>query len=162
MTIPQKGAAAALLSYLWWGSMPLYWKTLLSVSSFEILGHRVVWSAVFTLALIILTGQGGKAVAFAAKNRQKTLWLFLGGYLITVFTLGICYPWAVVMTYRWQAKHTYLNGRRLRFTGTAPGLFGHWIKWFLLIIVTLGIYSFWVWPKLTKWIVEHQEYDPLG
>ena len=86
----------------------------------------------------------------------------LGGYLITVFTLGICYPWAVVMTYRWQAKHTYLNGRRLRFTGTAPALFGQWIKWFLLIIVTLGIYSFWVGPKLTKWIVEHQEFDPLG
>lgn len=93
MTIPQKGAAAALLSYLWWGSMPLYWKTLLSVSSFEILGHRVVWSAVFTLALIILTGQGGKAVAFAAKNRQKTLWLFLGGYLITL-NWGL-YIWAV-------------------------------------------------------------------
>lgn len=53
----------------------------------------MVWSAVFTLALIILTGQGGKTVAFAAKNRQKTLWLFLGGYLITL-NWGL-YIWAV-------------------------------------------------------------------
>lgn len=86
----------------------------------------------------------------------------LGGALITLVTLGICFPWAVVMTYRWQAKHTYLNGRRLRFTGTAPALFGTWVKWLLLMIVTLGIYSFWVYPALTRWVVEHQELDPIS
>lgn len=86
----------------------------------------------------------------------------IGGFFITVLTLGICYPWAVVMTYRWKTKHTFLNGRRLRFTGSAVGLFGHWIKWFLLCIITLGIYSFWVYPRLTKWIIEHQELDPAG
>jgi len=85
----------------------------------------------------------------------------IGGILITMFTLGICYPWAVVMTYRWRTKHTYINGQRLRFTGTAPRLFGMWIKWFLLCVITLGIYSFWVYPRLTKWIVEHQELDPV-
>ncbi len=93
MTIPQRGAAAAVISYLWWGSMPLYWKALLAISSFEILGHRVVWSALFTLALIIFTGRWKKAVAFAAQNKQKTLWLILGGCLIT-FNWGL-YIWAV-------------------------------------------------------------------
>ncbi|GEC77086.1 DUF898 family protein [Microbacterium maritypicum] len=89
-------------------------------------------------------------------------WLGIGiaGFLVTVLTLGICYPWAVVMTYRWKTKHTFINGQRLRFTGSAPGLFGHWIKWLLLCIVTVGIYSFWVYPRLQKWIVEHQEIDP--
>jgi len=89
-------------------------------------------------------------------------WLGVGiaGFLVTVFTLGICYPWAVVMTYRWKAKHTYINGRRLRFTGSSIGLFGMWIKWFLLCVITFGIYSFWVYPRLQKWIVEHQEIDP--
>jgi uncharacterized membrane protein YjgN (DUF898 family) len=86
----------------------------------------------------------------------------IGGFLVTVLTLGICYPWAVVMVYRWKTRHTFINGRRLRFTGSAPGLFGHWIKWFFLCIVTLGIYSFWVYPRLTRWIVEHQELDPVG
>jgi uncharacterized membrane protein YjgN (DUF898 family) len=86
----------------------------------------------------------------------------LGGFFITLITLGICYPWSVVMQYRWRTKHTFINGQRLRFTGTAPGLFGMWIKWLLLIVVTIGIYSFWVQPRLTKWIVEHQELDPVG
>ena len=63
------------------------------------------------------------------------------------------------MNYRWRAKHTYINGQRLRFTGSAPALFGHWIKWLFLIIVTVGIYAIWVIPRLTKWVVEHQEFD---
>jgi len=86
----------------------------------------------------------------------------IGGALITILTLGICYPWAVVMTYRWKTKHTYLDGRQLRFTGSAVGLFGQWVKWLLLTIVTIGIYSFWVYPRMQKWIVEHQEIDPFG
>ena len=35
-----------------------------------------------------------------------------------------------------------------------------WIKWLLLIIITLGIYSFWVIPRLTKWVVENTDFDP--
>jgi uncharacterized membrane protein YjgN (DUF898 family) len=77
--------------------------------------------------------------------------------LVTTVTLGICYPWAVVMQYRWKANHTTVNGAQMQFTGSAAGLFGHWIKWLLLSVVTLGIYSFWVVPRMTKWIVEHQQ-----
>ena len=79
--------------------------------------------------------------------------------LVTFLTLGICYPWACCMQYRWQASHTMINGVRLKFTGSAPALFGQWIKWLLLCIVTLGIYSLWVAPRLTQWIVEHQALD---
>jgi uncharacterized membrane protein YjgN (DUF898 family) len=82
----------------------------------------------------------------------------IAGILVTVCTFGLCYPWAVVMTHRWRAKHTYLEGRQLRFTGDAWSLFGHWLKWFLLMVVTLGIYGFWVYPRMTKWIVEHQDF----
>lgn len=82
----------------------------------------------------------------------------IGGFLVTVLSLGILYPWAIVMTYRWKTKHTYLGGRQLTFTGNAWSLFGQWITWFLLCIITLGIYSFWVYPRLTRWIVEHQAF----
>lgn len=80
--------------------------------------------------------------------------------LITVFTLGIMYPFALVLLERWKAKHTLIEGRRLVFTGTGMGLFGNWIKWLLLSIITLGIYLFWVRPRLTKWKVEHLAFDP--
>jgi uncharacterized membrane protein YjgN (DUF898 family) len=81
-------------------------------------------------------------------------WQILGG-LVTTLTLGICYPWAICMIYRWEAKHTVINGRRLKFTGTATQLFGNWIKWLLLTLITFGIYSFWLNIKLMQWKTKH-------
>ena len=81
-------------------------------------------------------------------------WRILGG-LITLFTLGICYPWAICMVYGWEINHTVVNGHRLKFTGSAVGLFGNWIKWLLLCIITCGIYSFWLQIALKKWKVSH-------
>ena len=87
---------------------------------------------------------------------------FLGtsilAFVITVLTLGIAYPYALVLKQRWVAKHTYIDGRQLHFTGSAMGLFGHWIKWILLCVITLGIYSFWVQPRVHKWVVEHTDF----
>jgi uncharacterized membrane protein YjgN (DUF898 family) len=80
------------------------------------------------------------------------------GAIIIICTLGICYPFAVVLIERWRAENTYLNGRQLRFIGTGWGIFGLWIKWLLLIIVTLGIYSFWVYPRLMQWKIEKTIY----
>lgn len=84
-------------------------------------------------------------------------WQILGS-LVTVLTLGICFPWAICMIYSWEAKHTVINGHRLRFTGTAMQLFGQWIIWLLLCLVTCGIYSFWLNIALKKWKVRHTEF----
>lgn len=81
-------------------------------------------------------------------------WKLLG-ILITVCTLGICYPWAVCMVYGWETKHTVVNGHRLAFDGNAVQLFGNWIKWFLLTIITCGIYGFWLGIALRKWKAKH-------
>lgn len=80
------------------------------------------------------------------------------GLLITVCTLGICYPFAVVLVERWRAKNTYLQGRQLAFVGTGWGIFGLWMKWLLLCIITVGIYSFWMYPRLVQWKVEKTVY----
>lgn len=81
------------------------------------------------------------------------------GALITFFTFGICYPWSFTMIYRWKIEHTVINGRRLKFHGTAAGLFGNWIKWFLLCLITLGIYSFWLFIALEKWKVKNTTFE---
>lgn len=80
--------------------------------------------------------------------------------LVSVCTLGICYPFGLVLMQRWQAKHSYIDGRRLIFTGSAWGLFGNWIKWWLLTVITAGIYGFWVLPRLYRWRWEHTDFDP--
>lgn len=81
-------------------------------------------------------------------------WRLLG-WLITILTLGICFPWALCTVYNWEIKHTVIEGKRLRFDGTALQLFGNWIKWLLLTIITFGIYSFWVQIAIKKWKTKH-------
>jgi uncharacterized membrane protein YjgN (DUF898 family) len=80
------------------------------------------------------------------------------GFFLTVFTLGICYPFALVLMQRWRCKHTAIDGQRLVFTGSAAGLFGHWITWLALTVITAGIYAFWVQPRMQKWITENTEF----
>jgi uncharacterized membrane protein YjgN (DUF898 family) len=97
---------------------------------------------------------------FRFDGGAATYWgVRIAGFLITACTLGICYPWAVRLTYSWRTNHTIVNGWRLQFTGSAIELFGYWIKWLLLIIITLGIYGFWVHPRIARWQVEHQAID---
>lgn len=48
------GILAAALSYVIWGFLPLYWKLLDDVSAGEILAHRIVWSFVFMLFILII------------------------------------------------------------------------------------------------------------
>ncbi|HDR7717794.1 hypothetical protein VSY18_29060 (plasmid) [Bacillus albus] len=81
-------------------------------------------------------------------------WSILGA-LITVFTFGICYPWALCMVYGWKINHTVVDGHRMKFNGSAVGLFGNWIKWLVLTFITLGIYGFWVSIKLEDWKVKN-------
>lgn len=85
-------------------------------------------------------------------------WSILG-FLVTVCTLGICFPWAYCMVFSWEAKHTVINGRRLYFDGKAIQLFGNWIKWFLLTIITFEIYGFWVGIALKKWKTKHTHFQ---
>ena len=47
------GLVYALLSYGVWGIFPLYWKLLLHVPPEQILAHRIVWSMVFLLLILI-------------------------------------------------------------------------------------------------------------
>lgn len=99
--------------------------------------------------------QGTNAIYSGESYFDGGLFQWIGwniiGALVTGFTFGICYPWALCMVYGWKINHTVVNGRRLKFTGSAIGLFGNWIKWLLLCIFTLGIYSFWLGIALEKW-----------
>jgi hypothetical protein len=85
-------------------------------------------------------------------------WKILG-FLITLFTLGICYPWALCMSYGWEMNHTVIEGKRLKFHGKAASLFGHWLLWIFLTIITLGIYFFWLNIALKKWVVKNTTFE---
>jgi uncharacterized membrane protein YjgN (DUF898 family) len=79
--------------------------------------------------------------------------------LVTICTVGICYPFAMVLRERWRAKHSSIDGFPLVFTGSAWSLFGNWLKWLALSIITIGIYLFWVGPRIQQWKWEHTDFD---
>lgn len=88
---------------------------------------------------------------------QRLGWTILAR-LITWCTLGIAYPAAVCMLLRWECCHTVVNGRRMKFTGTGGQLFGKYILWWLLTVVTFGIFGFWLKLNMKRWVVKHTVY----
>lgn len=59
-----------------------------------------------------------------------------------IFSLTLLKPFLDVWNYRYKFKHTVYDGRRLRFDGSASGLFVRRTKTLVLNIITLGIYGF--------------------
>lgn len=99
-----RGVLAAAVAYILWGVLPAYWKLLAEVPAYEILSHRMVWSLILTLGLIVLLGQ--KAVFFRAAGERKNLITFS----ITSLLLAInwlLYIWAVNAGYIVEASLGY-------------------------------------------------------
>lgn len=86
------GLAAALAAYSMWGVLPLYWKALQVIPSWEIICHRIIWSLVLTFFLLIL--QGKHTALFKALTNRRILLTTLA----TSILLGsnwLVYIWAV-------------------------------------------------------------------
>lgn len=91
-----------------------------------------------------------------------TFWEYLGEAiiqaLILIFSLGFATPYVICRGYRWQLEHQVIDGQRLVFDGKAGQLFGTWIKWVLLSVITLGIYALWLPIKKQKWLTSHTHF----
>lgn len=103
------------------------------------------------------------------ENEARGVSEFKGGYLdyigrillgalLTVITLGIMLPWAIVLISKYEINNTYIEGRRLNFDGTATQLFGNYIKWWFFSLITLGIYGWITRVKMRKWIIKHTHF----
>lgn len=88
----KQGFWAAVLAYGLWGILPIYWKLLSSVSSLQILAHRIVWAAVFCLILLLST-KSMKSLRAALSSKRMVL-LVIGAALIVTINWGI-YIYAV-------------------------------------------------------------------
>lgn len=88
--------------------------------------------------------------------------------VLTVCTLGIWWPGAVLCLYRYFAARTVVEGEgtlvRFSFEGkTGEGFLLLWGQ-ALLTLVSLGFYGAWSGPKVTRWIAERTfaEEAPAG
>jgi chloramphenicol-sensitive protein RarD len=87
-----KGVVSAVGAYFLWGIFPIYWKTIQTVPSLEIIGHRMIWSFIFVLLLITISGNW---LVFKATLRNTKLLL---PFVITALLLSVnwlTYVWAV-------------------------------------------------------------------
>ena len=78
--------------------------------------------------------------------------------LVSTISFGLLLPVMTCWLQRWVASHTFINGRQQVFDGKGGQLFGKYIVWFLLTIVTLGIYSIWLPVKMKKWMTQHTHF----
>lgn len=79
--------------------------------------------------------------------------------LVTIVSLGFAYPAMYCFKKRWIYASTVVGGYRLKFTGTGGQLFGKYILWTFLTIITFGIFGIWLPVKYQKWETKHVEID---
>ncbi len=77
------GVLYGTASYVLWGLLPLYWKLVETVPHIQVLGHRIFWSFVFMVIIVVITG-GWKTIVAIAANRRKLLLMFLCGIIISL------------------------------------------------------------------------------
>ena len=92
MTSQNKGLLAALGAFMIWGLLPLYWKALITAIPLEIICHRITWSTLATLVLLVLWRKLGTLRSIL---RDKKVLLRFAITSILLSTNWLLYIWAV-------------------------------------------------------------------
>jgi len=96
MTSQNKGLLAALGAFMIWGLLPLYWKALITAIPLEIICHRITWSTLATLVLLVLWRKLGTLRSIL---RDKKVLLRFAITSILLSTNWLLYIWAVNNNY---------------------------------------------------------------
>lgn len=90
------GIAFAALSYMLWGILPLFWKLVDEVPASEILAHRIVWSLVFMVIILLLLKKFSSfftELKALVRNRKRFIGVACASVFISI-NWGL-YIWAV-------------------------------------------------------------------
>ncbi len=88
----RKGILYAIGAYMMWGLFPLYWKQLESISALQLIGHRIGWSFILLIIVVLVTGQW--AAFRSAAMEKKTIRIYLAAALL-ISVNWFTYVWAV-------------------------------------------------------------------
>ncbi len=86
-----KGMLYAAGAYVLWGLFPIYFKLIQQISAFQIVGHRIVWS--FVLVLVLVLARKEFQTLKASVSWRTTLIYLAAGLLLTIN--WTTYVWAV-------------------------------------------------------------------
>ena len=79
--------------------------------------------------------------------------------LLSMVTLGLYLPWALVRLFKLKASHATIQGERTTFSGTGGQFFVRLLLNGLLTLVTLGFYGPWAFCHIFKWKADHTLVD---
>jgi chloramphenicol-sensitive protein RarD len=91
----KKGILYGIGAYVCWGFFPIYWKSLHQVPATQLIGHRILWSFLLLIVIILFAGQWGE---FRKTINSKVIRI----YSIAAVLIGInwlVYVWAVNANY---------------------------------------------------------------
>jgi chloramphenicol-sensitive protein RarD len=88
-----RGLQAAVLAYVVWGLLTIYWKQLTGLDAVELIGWRVTTASLYMAAIVSLTGRWAPVVG-ALRNPPVRLRIGLASLLLSVN--WTTYVWAVV------------------------------------------------------------------
>ena len=98
------GVISGASAFLIWGISPLYWKTLTAVPALEIVAHRVVWSFLILMPLILFRKRWKEFLSVLANPRSMAI-LVLTSLLVSCNWL--IYIWAINHGFLLQASLGY-------------------------------------------------------
>lgn len=104
----KNGVLLAVIAYLIWGILPVYWKSLAHVSSAEILIGRIIWAFFLTLLLILVVRNGRDLISDIKSlwRTQKSFWALVFASVLISGNWFI-YIWAVNGGYLVQTSLGY-------------------------------------------------------
>ena len=88
------------------------------------------------------------------------------GYILIAITLGIYFPWFMNSMLKYicenvRSEHAAGDiSHTVEFSGVGVDLLGRFILWYILIIITIGIYSPWAINNMYRYIVENIKIKP--
>ena len=99
--------------------------------------------------------------SFFDESVKAYLILQLKFMAMCLFSLGLAYPWALCMKYRAKYHHTVVCGKRLKFIGCPKDLAQHWLSWWFLSIITLGIFALVIHVRMEKWTIANVIFEEI-
>ncbi len=79
--LAQQGLLAAILAYLMWGFLPLYFQWMAEVPALEMLASRVIWSVPFGFLIVMFRRQLGELFSIFSTPRHFAFLTLSGGVI---------------------------------------------------------------------------------
>ncbi len=134
----KKGFILALGAYILWGLFPIYWKWLSHIRPLQVIGHRIVWSFLLLLGILLISRQ------FTVLRQAAFNWRTFCSYAASAILIGsnwLVYVWAVNSNFIVEASLGYFINPLISVLLGVIFLREHLrsLQWILLLLAGSGV-----------------------